>query len=81
MKNKLGDLNDHLFAEIERLGDEDLSGEALTEEIARARSVSNVASHIINNANLVLKARIAINENMIKDPPKMLGIDGYDGKV
>ncbi|MCK4789230.1 MAG: hypothetical protein KAV87_36140 [Desulfobacteraceae bacterium] len=81
MKNKLGDLNDHLFAEIERLGDEDLSGEALTQEIARARAVSNVASHIINNANLVLKARVAITENLIKDPPKMLGLNGYDGKV
>lgn len=78
MKNKLGDLNDHLFAEIERLGDEDLSGEALTQEIARSKAVSNVASHIINNAALVLKAKISINENLIKDPPKMLGLNGYE---
>ena len=29
MKNTLGDLNNHLFAEIERLSDEDLQGEEL----------------------------------------------------
>jgi hypothetical protein len=78
MKNKLEDLNNHLFAEIERLGEEDLLGEALTQEIARSKAMSNVASHIINNAALVLKARVAINEHLIKDPPKMLGIEGYE---
>ena len=32
-KNKLTDLNNHLFAELERLGDEDLKGEELEKEI------------------------------------------------
>lgn len=81
MKNKLGDLNDHLFAEIERLGDEDLSGEALTQEILRAKAISGVAIQIIGNANLVLKAVTSVREGLIKNPPKILGVDGYDGKI
>jgi len=74
MKNKLIDLNDHLFAEIERLSDEDLKGEALKEEVGRAKSVSNIAAQIINNASLALKAQVAINDGLINHAPQMLGI-------
>lgn len=74
MKNKLIDLNDHLFCELERLSDEDLKGEQLKEEISRAKSVSNVAAQIINNASLALKGQIAINDGLIKRAPQMLGI-------
>jgi hypothetical protein len=59
MKNKLSDLNDHLFAEIERLSDESLLGDALREEIGRAAALSGIAEKVIENGNLVLKAHIA----------------------
>ena len=29
MKNTLGDLNNHLFAQLEKLGDDDLTGDAI----------------------------------------------------
>ena len=54
-KNTLGDLTNHLFAELERLGDESLSGDALRDEIERARAVSDVAAAVISNANTMLK--------------------------
>jgi len=77
-KNKLIHLNDHLFAQMERLSDEDLKGDNLTEEIMRAKSIGFVASQIIGNAKLALDAQKIIYEHLIKKPPKMLGLDGYD---
>lgn len=62
MKNKLSDLNNHLFAEMERLSDEDLLGEELDTELKRAHAITNVAAQIVNNANLVLRAQIAKGE-------------------
>jgi hypothetical protein len=57
MRNTLGDLNNHLFAQLERLNDEDLKGEKLQEEINRAKAVTGIASQIIANGTLVLKGR------------------------
>jgi hypothetical protein len=59
MKNKLTDLNDHLFMQMERLNNEELQGEKLAAEIRRAEALTDVAAQIIANGALVLKARIA----------------------
>lgn len=61
-QNKLTDLNNHLFAELERLGDEGLAGDELAEEINRAGAISNIASNVVENANLALKAAIAYDK-------------------
>ena len=73
-QNKLGDLNNHLFAEIERLSDESLTGEALEAELKRAKAVTGVASQIIANGNLVLKALRSADDALSADykVPKML---------
>lgn len=57
MKNTLGDLNNHLFAQLERLGDEDILGDELEDEILRAKAVTDVAAKIIENANTILNAK------------------------
>ncbi|CAK7002435.1 hypothetical protein [Tissierella sp.] len=57
MKNTLGDLNNHLFAQMERLSDEGIKGEKLKEEIGRAKAVADIATKIIENGNLVLQGQ------------------------
>lgn len=61
MKNTLGDLNLHLFAQLERLGDEDIKGEELKEEMERAKSIGIIAKQIIDNASVVLDAQKSFN--------------------
>lgn len=56
MKNSLADLNNHLFAQMERLSDESLKGDKLAEEISRAKAVTGISTQIISNARLVLDA-------------------------
>ena len=56
IKNKLVNLNDHLFEQLERLNDENLTGEKLQEERERAKSMAQIANTIINNGELALKA-------------------------
>jgi len=76
-KNRLSDLNDHLFAQMERLSDESLKGDALREEVGRAKVISSVATQIIANARLVLDAQETVINGLIKNPPAMLGVQGY----
>lgn len=57
MKNTLADLNNHLFAQMERLSDEDISVEELTKELNRSKAIVSVSSQIIQNGNLALNAQ------------------------
>lgn len=55
-KNKLGDLTDHLFMQLERMNDEAMSPEQIDQEARRASAIVSVASQIIGTADLQLKA-------------------------
>lgn len=72
MKNKLSDLNDHLFMAIERLNDEDLTEEELDKEIKRAKAISDIAKPIIDNADLVLKAQKHMDEWGYRDAKRVM---------
>lgn len=56
MKNRLSDLNNHLFAQLERLSEEDLSPEKIEAEVKRTEAIVHVADKIVDNARLGLQA-------------------------
>lgn len=62
MKNKLSDLNDHLFAQLERLAQEDLPPEQIDREVQRGEAIVGVADQIIRNAALQLQAAKLAND-------------------
>jgi hypothetical protein len=51
MKNKITDLRNHLFAQLEKLSD-DLSESELDQEVKRSKAIGNIAQTIINSAKV-----------------------------
>lgn len=69
------DLNNHLFLQLEKLLDPDLSDDELKKEIARAGAVSSIAANIIQNANTAIKAMSMFENRQIEsDSPDFLRI-------
>lgn len=77
MKNTLDDLNNHLFAALERLNDESLQGDKLHEELKRCEGIVKVGSVIVDNAGLKLRAyeMAGNNQNLLpkvmRDPERL----------
>lgn len=79
MKNTLGDLNNHLFAQLEKLGDDELTGEELDKEIQRSEAMAKIADQIIKNGDLQYKAMKHMDEYGYERPkavPEMLEVRG-----
>lgn len=55
-RNTLSDLNNHLFATLERLGDESLDAEQMKMEIERAKAIKDVAGAVVSNSRIMLNA-------------------------
>lgn len=56
MKNKMSDLNNHLFSQLERLADESMDAEKIEQEVKRAEAIVAVADQLTGNYSLQLKA-------------------------
>lgn len=69
MKNKLSDLNNILFEQLERLQDDTLKGDDLDREIARSKAVTGVSAQIIQSGNLAMRAsEFAAEYGIVKNP-------------
>lgn len=55
-QDKLGDLDSHLFAALERLGDQSLDPKQIEAEVARSGAIIGVADQVIQNAKIKLAA-------------------------
>jgi hypothetical protein len=55
MKNKLSDLQNHIFEMIETLNDVNLKGEKLETEIKRALALNELAKTAVTNGALMVK--------------------------
>lgn len=56
MKNRLIDLNNHLFSQLERLSEEGMSADQIEQEVKRTDAIVSVSEQIIHNADISLKA-------------------------
>jgi len=74
MKNKFSDLNDHLFAQLERLSDEGMTDEKLLSEVTRANAMVAVSNQIVGAAGLQLKAvaLVASHGGRVKAPANLI---------
>lgn len=54
MKNKIEDLRNHLFAQLERLGDEEKMKNpiALDREVKKSKAIQEIAQVIVNSAKV-----------------------------
>jgi len=66
MKNKLEDLNNHLFAQLERLGEEDLSVDQIESESKRAQSIVDVADTLLESAKITVSAMKVATESGLR---------------
>lgn len=78
MKNKIEDVRNHLFAALERLNDESITGKKLEEELARSSQIASVADVIVKSAKVEVDFLKAISKGnkigsgFIPEVPKQL---------
>lgn len=65
-RNKLIDLNNALFEQLERLNDDELTGEDLERELKRTKGMCVIGRTIIDNAQVALEAQKHIDEYAIE---------------
>jgi hypothetical protein len=76
MKNRLIDLNNHLFAQLERLSEEDISEIKLQQEIERTKAITLMAREIIGNGKLILDGQRAVQgDGLLETLPDILQLE------
>jgi hypothetical protein len=74
VKNKITDLRDHMFAQLERLSNEELTPEELQTEIERAKAISEVGKVIVESAKTEV-LHLKLTGRLHERKPKFLNED------
>ena len=74
MKNKMGDVRDHLVAMMERLNDDDCK----PEDIARAKAISDLAQTYTNTVKVEVDARKMLQPGQL--PPAIAALPAPGAK-
>lgn len=56
MSNNMTSLNNHLFAQLDRLANAELTADQIDQEVKRADAIVSLADQVSRNADLQLKA-------------------------
>ena len=72
-QNKITDLRNHLFAQMERLGEEGLTEKKLQAEVDRAKAIADVARVIVDSAKVEVEY-LKLSGRDIKDSEFLLPI-------
>lgn len=77
MKNQLGDLNNYLFEQLERLNDDEglQDEDNFKKEMDRSKAITSIGNTIINNYKLALDAKKYAAEYGL-DEKKVLMLEG-----
>lgn len=78
-RNTLGDLNNHLFVQLEKMDDDELTGEQLDNEIRRTEAMAKISEQIIKNGELQFRVMKHMDEygyERQKAIPDMLEVRG-----
>lgn len=79
-RNKISDLNDHLFAQLERLNDETIKLDKMEMEFKKAAAITKVSAQILKGAALTLQASKLVYNGDVKDLPEQFVTKAIEGK-
>ena len=72
MKNSMGDLHNHMMAQLERVADPEFEGEALDVEVKRSVAMCQLADTMVRNARVILDAEKHVSDYCVAKDTKSM---------
>jgi len=76
-RNKITDLNNHLYAQLERLGEEDITPEELELEISRSKAITSIATTVVQSFSVTVQAMTILQKSGADITPLSTNLLGH----